>query len=406
MTTVLFFILIALFPLGVLLKFSIMPSVQVSAVDMVVTLILLLSVKKIVLFLRHNGSVYVKLLSAFFAISLLGVVLNTSSVFQFISSISYLLRMYAYILLLIPLMEISRKKLMQLRMGMILSGFAFILIGYIQYIYYPNLRNLFYLGWDEHLYRLFSTFFDPNFTGSFILLILFIYVSFYMENLHVGIRQKIIITLPFLIMIPALFLTYSRSAIFSGAIMTVVFLVLIRQKKLIAIFFVISLLMLFILPKNFGGEGVNLMRTASIFTRLQSNSQAITIFKDNPIIGVGFNTLRFTQDRYNFVLKSEVLTSHAAAGFPNSYLVALSTTGIFGFSLFVAFFYNLVRKLYLEIKKTRQSGDKKFYFYVSTLTVTLGLLFNSMFENVLFYAPIMIWLTLLFGIYLGGKKSS
>lgn len=405
MINILFFLLIALFPLGVLPKFSIMPAVQVAAADIVVVLILILSVKKIMLFLRHNRSVYVKLLLAFFAISILGITFNTNNVFQFISSISYLLRLYAYLLLLVPLMSISNVKLKQFKIAMIISGLVFIGFGYIQYVYYPNLRNLFYLGWDEHLYRLFSTFFDPNFAGSFILLVLFIYTSYFMERIsQQAIKYKILLTLPFFFITPALFLTYSRGALLTGVVMIIVFLTFIGKKRLLAIFSILFLITLFVLPKNFGGEGVNLMRTASIFTRLQSNTQAITIFKDNPIIGVGFNTLRFTQDKYNYVLKSEVLTSHAAAGFPNSYLVILSTTGVLGFSLFIAFFYHLVKDLHTKMLEGRKS--KNFYFHASVLTVLLGLLFNSMYENVLLYAPIMLWMTLLFGISNGVEKKS
>ena len=403
MTAILFFILIALFPLGVLTKFSILPSVHIAAADVVITLILLASLKKIVLFLIHKKSTMINLFILFFMTALLGVLMNTDNLFQFTSSFSYLLRLYAYILLLIPLMDLPVKKLHEIRIGMIISGLVFILLGYVQYIYYPNLRNLFYLGWDEHLYRLFSTFLDPNFAGTFILLVLFLYISFFMEKIKFkDIKLNAFFTLPFLIIIPALFLTYSRSALLTGAVMTIIFLTLIGQKKLIAVVCGMLILLLFILPKNFGGEGVNLMRTASIMTRLNSNSQAIKIFQDNPIIGVGFNTLRFTQDKYNYLLKSEVLTSHAAAGFPNSFLVMLATTGVIGFSLFTVIFYKTTRHLYFEMKRRKDY----FYFYASILTVILGVLFNSMFENVLFYAPVMVWLVLLIGISKGVEKNN
>lgn len=398
MIQILFYILIALFPLGVILKFSPLQSIQIAGQDIVVFFILILSLKRIVRALVNVKNSTGLLLAGFFIISIIGVVTHTQSLFQFTSSISYLLRLYAYLLLIIPLFALHKNTLKRLRMEMIISGFVFIVFGYVQYAFYPNLRNLYYLGWDEHLYRLFSTFFDPNFAGTFILLVLFLYVSFVMKKVkELNVKSKVLLLLPLALFIPALFLTYSRSAMLTGFIMTILFLVLIGYKKFIVVVIGVLLLILFLLPKNLGGEGVNLMRTASIFTRLQSNSQALVIFKDNPIIGVGFNTLRFTQDKYNFVLKSEVLTSHAAAGFPNSYLVILSTTGIVGSILFVLCMYIVLRSTLQKIK-TGKKNSESFFLHIGFFVSICGILFNSLFENVLFYAPIMIWLVLLYGI--------
>ena len=53
---------------------------------------------------------------------------------------------------------------------MLISGSLIVLLGFIQLMFYPALRNLYYLGWDEHLYRMFSTFLDPNFAGAFFVL--------------------------------------------------------------------------------------------------------------------------------------------------------------------------------------------------------------------------------------------
>src|SRR3989344_1662042 len=49
--------------------------------------------------------------------------------------------------------------------GLFISGSMIALLGLLQYWLYPELRNLYYLGWDPHHYRVFSTMLDPNFIG-------------------------------------------------------------------------------------------------------------------------------------------------------------------------------------------------------------------------------------------------
>ncbi|MEK7079436.1 MAG: hypothetical protein AAB929_05195, partial [Patescibacteria group bacterium] len=44
--------------------------------------------------------------------------------------------------------------------------FIIILTSWLQYIFYPNLRNLLYQGWDPHLYRVFGAFFEPYLAGA------------------------------------------------------------------------------------------------------------------------------------------------------------------------------------------------------------------------------------------------
>ncbi|MBI4991232.1 hypothetical protein HZB96_04020 [Candidatus Gottesmanbacteria bacterium] len=43
------------------------------------------------------------------------------------------------------------------------AGVILAVIGWLGYFLYPDLRNLYYLGWDPHYKRIFSSFFDPNY---------------------------------------------------------------------------------------------------------------------------------------------------------------------------------------------------------------------------------------------------
>ena len=49
---------------------------------------------------------------------------------------------------------------------LLFSGLVIVGLGFVQYFFYLGLRNLYYLGWDEHLSFIFQLL-DPNFAGAF-----------------------------------------------------------------------------------------------------------------------------------------------------------------------------------------------------------------------------------------------
>lgn len=397
--TMLLYILLALsLAGGVLTKITPITTVNIYAFDILAGLILIINIKKIATYIKQNSKPLI-VFYLFILANMVSVSLHTSSIFEFISAVSYLGRIITYVLLFVPLLFLPIEKLLKIRKWMLITGIIFVLLGYIQYAFYPNLRNLFYLGWDEHLYRLFSTFLDPNFSGVFIALIICLYSWLFFEKLQTK-KNKILYYIGFAYFLPALFLTYSRSSILVFIISFTVFLFMMGRKKLIALFVVFIAVGIIILPKDFGGEGVNLLRSASIIARVDASKVAFQVFLDNPLLGVGFNTLRFTFERYGFVTGQSVLASHSAAGVPNSYLVILATTGILGFLTFIYFLYNLVQKVRVVSK------EKKIHvFSISTAASIMVVLLGSLFENVLLYAPIMIWMILLMGMLYGlGKK--
>ena len=47
---------------------------------------------------------------------------------------------------------------------------------------YPDLRNLWYLGWDPHYYRVFATLLDPNYVGILLVLTIFVWIYIWVNN--------------------------------------------------------------------------------------------------------------------------------------------------------------------------------------------------------------------------------
>ena len=277
----------------------------------------------------------------FFSLAaLISLAINNSkfSSTEILVSFLYLLRWVVYAGLYFVARDFPEKFQQKILLGLIVAGTVTTLLGFFQYILYPDLRNLYYAGWDEHLYRLFSTFLDPNFAGAIFVLTFILAVSFLLRP------RKQLTRFPFalsgvavVLSFVGLLLTYSRGSFLSVLIAVLLLLFLKGKKKLIVVFMAVLVSGIILLPKHLQSEGVKLLRTVSIEARLESMQHALMIFEKNPIVGVGFNTYRYSQFQEGFITREEVRQSHAAAGVDNSFLFVLVTTGIVGFAFFLFF---------------------------------------------------------------------
>lgn len=242
-----------------------------------------------------------------------------------------------------------------------LSFFFVPLIGLFQYFLLPDLRFLTSIGYDDHYYRLTFPFFDPGFTATALVFIIFISLKYYSSKSY-----KILITLSLF----ALALTFSRSGYLSFVFGLIYFIICSHgyKKHAKTLFFALVFLILIIIasPKPFG-EGVNLNRTYSILSRLENNRYGINLFLSHPISGVGFNTLRYINDS-NFL-------SRSSAGIANSFIFITATSGIIGIFTFLIFIINT-----LVFTKTNP-------FYQ---TAIITLLINCLTNNSFFFAPLTI----------------
>ena len=255
----------------------------------------------------------------------------------------YLVRFMVYSLLI----NLSIKPVYLIWFSSLVAGF-----GLVQYLLVPDTRWLFTLNWDEHYYRLLSTLFDPNFTGIILVLGL-VLVYFYRPKtwwlyaLHLG----------------ALLLTYSRSSYLALFAAIVAVAVLTRKFKLI-LYILIFLFSLWFLPRP-GGEGVKLERIMSVKQRLSNYQLGLEFWRKSPVVGLGFNTLRYFRDNQ---------VSHSASGLDSSLIFVLATSGSVGLLAYL----NLLRCLWQTSL---------------VMKVTLAaLLTHSLFVNSLFYSFILVWL--------------
>lgn len=289
------------------------------------------------------------------------------------TSLLYLLRFVLYFAVYITVKYLVKSK--QIKAVDIFKllgtvGLAVSVIGWLQYFLYPDLRNLYYLGWDPHYKRIFSTFFDPNFLGLILLLSL---ISLFLQT-----KRSLITWISKLFIFITLMFTYSRSSYLALLIAGLFYSWCRRRYELIIVITVITVIATLLLPRP-SGEGVKLERVFSIEQRVENWKLGLKIFSEHPLLGVGFNTIRYAKRDYG--LRPEVqIEDHSGAGFDNSFLFVAAASGIVGFTLYIILLIQ--------------------YFRLANLIGQISLIAiatHSFFLNSLFFPWIMLWMWILLG---------
>lgn len=379
-TTKLIYLLLILYPTGLLLRFKIFTNTQIVPQDIIVFFILILTVFHFIKTKRFPKSKFMLLQIGFIIIGTLSLLVNSlvHPDIKLLPSFLYPFRYIAYLSLFIA--PLSPKSLNVTRKLLLFSGFAVLLIGFWQFFFYYDLVKLFYLGWDNHLYRMFGSFLDPNFAGMFLVLFLFFLFGKISKEKFINVYCELIL---FFFTLIAVYLTFSRTALvalFSG----VVAYGLITKKYKIILIVIVFLFSFLLIISDTHTEGLNPFRTASTSSRIISIKESAGIISKDPIFGVGFNAYRYAQIRYGYRNLKGASLSNADAGTDNSFILALATSGVAGFICYSASWYFLGWEI---VKKAKTSK----VIIISTL---IALFAGSLFTNVLFYTPILTFLFL------------
>lgn len=383
-------------PFGVLSRFTLQSNIAISVLDVIVLVFDLVSIIIYKTKLVKTQKKITGALIIFTLVASVGYIYSLDfSVNHLITSILYLARFVSYVFAFFPIVILTQKSKLSYLQTMVFSGILFAFFGLFQYFLYPNLANLRYLGWDDHLYRVFSTFFDPNFAGAFLGLTLILTLYLYI-NTKKGLKLNMVYGFGVILISSSFFLTYSRSSYIAFLVAILVFFAQARKFKFVFLAIIVFSMGILFIPKNLKSEGVHLLRTASVMARGIEYSKSIQIFLKNPITGTGFNTYRYEQKKNGFMVNIDTL-DNSGAGLPNSFLLVLATTGIFGLFAFIYLIISLIQKSFHF--KNREIYIRSLLFS-SMILVVIG----SMFENLLFYPPILIWVILLYGIMEKGYR--
>ncbi len=290
----------------------------------------------------------------------------------------YLLRFVSYVLVAVVFFNFYKAQLLDMRFmqnAIIVSGVLIALIGFIQLVVLPDFTTLeASLGWDPHKNRLASTFFDPNFTGCYLFLCLVLLFSRFGKLTRLDIVAM-------LVLLAALFLTFSRSSWGALSVMMLIY-GLFKYPKLLVVACFTVVLTYFAVPRFQTRLSGITDPSDSAYFRLISWQKGWELSKDNLLLGVGFNTLRYAQLERGYVSMQD-FGGNSGGGVDSSFLFVMATTGVLGVVFFaVAYFY----PLYFAFAN---GGYNK----LALSSVTFGLLLQSQFINALFYPQILfVWL--------------
>jgi O-antigen ligase len=284
----------------------------------------------------------------------------------------YLIRWISYLLSSLVIFNMVGKKILkweEFENAVIYSGLFLAIAGFIQILVLPDFTTLDpSLGWDPHKNRLASTFFDPNFIGAYFVICLAILLDRFFSKKDPKLTF-------FLIILVALFLTFSRSAWGMFGVVVLVYGVK-KSRFLLLVSLFVAFLAYFAVPRiQTRISGLTDPADSAAF-RLISWKNTWEIVSENPVFGVGFNTFRYVQRDYGY-LDIDTFLTHSGAGSDSSLLFVLATTGIFGF-----LFYAL-GLTYPTIKYLKKGKG------VLVVSLVLGFLLESQFINSLFYPQIM-----------------
>jgi len=260
-------------------------------------------------------------------------------------------------------------------------------------IYESFINNPFYVRYMGS--RPMSTQFNPAVLGSYLLGCL--PFSFYLSKD----KRLYLRLLGFFFSLSVLFviiLTFSRG-VFLGLIALLSFYLWKRQKKTILTLFLLCLI-LFVSVCSFQ-KNINLNRLGferlilgshdSMISeyRLNRVKMALTIAKDYPFFGIGFNHFRIRFDEYCADRdKGEELYEFRIPD--NMYLTFLAETGIVGTLGFLVFIFLLFKKAFRKISEIK--NNEKRHFLVISMSALIGLLVNmGAYELFYWYNPYMLF---------------
>ncbi len=317
----------------------------------------------------------------------------------------YLVRLLEYVMLGIITMDTAKntKDAMVIIKTMVISAMLIAVAGFIQLIIYPDLGNLVEYGWDPHMNRLVSTWLDPNFIAGFISYILAIVVGITLYTKSLAKKSGLIVIVAVLAV--ALFLTYSRSGYLAAAAALGIIGIL-KSRKLLIGSVIIFIVALNFLPR--AQERVDdLYHSVESFVfntstnpdptarlRIQSWNQTLELIWQRPLLGSGYNTLKYVKYDEGFIQNTDV---HSASGSDSSLLTILATTGVLGLFPFLWLYWNAL-KLSFQNWRSKKIPLMWQGYGLGVFAGTMGLLVHSLFVNSLLFAQIMIFFWISVGI--------
>lgn len=308
-------------------------------------------------------------------------VIQQYAISELLTAFFYLVRFVCYLLAACLVYNLIKQEYVD--KVFLVSGLLVSILGFIQLVILPDFEVLSpTLGWDPHKNRLAGAFFDPNFTGAYLVLIITVFMDrhFFKQK-----KLTLLEISAFFILLTALLLTFSRSAWLMFAFVILIY-GMFKSRTLLLVAFIIAFSAYFAVPRIQTRISGVTDPADSASLRFISWGRTLEIAQDHLLTGTGFNAFRYVQRDYGF-LDEDTFNIHSGAGSDSSLLFVLATTGIVGLCLFLfGFAFPVLDNVWTKGCASVFSG-----------ALVLSLLLNSQFINSLFYPQIMFfWMIYMF----------
>lgn len=284
-----------------------------------------------------------------------------------------------------------------------LVGFGFLILAL-----FPNFIFMVREGWDPHLDRLLSTFYDPNLFGLFLVLVMTVALGKSFVTKH---YVRIGYLALFLSSWVALYLAYSRSAWLAGLI--AIPAVAWKHKKAASLVLAAVFVGTLFVPTRLGSRFDSASSLADTkrygesgfecdertdkecdptgSARIATLQQGWELLRTSPVIGVGYNAYG-TAMVDNGIETANNLEKNSIQGSDSSLLNVWATTGIIGLVLLLLFYLQVLRRLFV----LRSGSGRAAELGNTLLFFTIAYVVASFFNNALFYLFIFVpWALLL-----------
>lgn len=284
--------------------------------------------------------------------------------------------------------KLKNKQVKLLPISLAAAGVLAAIFAWFQYGLMPDARHLARLGWDVHYFRLMGFYLDPNFTGLILTIAGLNLFRYLPTHPFVSLKRKTktVFYIPpaaklpiYGLLIAAVAFTYSRSSYlaFTASLAMIAIRFRVDQQRMksgkLIIVGLLFLLSLPFLPKP-GGEGVNLTRTSTIKSRVETNQTSLNQIRGGDWVwGQGLFAATISDEQ------NPDSPTPVHAHFPDNIIVFLTAnTGLIGLLFFSLAIINWSAALY------RQD-----YYQLIILWSVVG---HSLFNLSLHEPFVLLWL--------------
>lgn len=140
----------------------------------------------------------------------------------------------------------------------------------------------------------------------------------------------------------------------------------------------------------------------SYFTRLLIWHTAANAIMQHPIIGIGAYSFKHSSQLY-YTIPKPFFKIYVENNRPHvTYLQILTETGVFGFVIFIAFIFQILKVTFNSLKKISQIGDVKITLMI--VWSLIYIIFSMMMTDAWSYGQYAVWFGILLGLLINNLK--